>query len=237
MRYGFDRRAARLAATLALSGCLPAMPDAAPLRGVASQQPDATGADAGAVDGEPQDDVDGPACPPALTGELVLNEIGLRPTGLDLDGDGKVSARDEYVEIVSNAPHPVGLAGVTLHFAGQERGVVVAAPCLAPRHAALLVGSTTAPFLPPAGSLRVALDRTLRLTDAGGRIALRSLAGGVHDAVDAPAAAGTGPHVWARRADGQFDAPFAEHGWLGPGRAHSPGVCLDGSAFPHCPTW
>lgn len=237
MRNETQGRAAWFAAILLLTGCLPAMPEPAPLRGPQAPPADVTRSMSDSAPDEPQDTVQGPACPPALTGELVLNEIGLRPAGLDLDGDGKVSARDEYVEVVSNAPHPVDLSGVALLFAGQERGVVVAAPCLPPRHAALLVGSTTAAFVTPAGALRVALDRTLRLTDGGGHVALRSRAGGIHDAIDVPAASGTGPHVWARRADGQFDAPFAEHAWLAWGQAHSPGACLDGSAFPQCPTW
>ena len=40
-------------------------------------------------------------CRPALTGEVVINEVMVRPTGLDLDQDGAVNSGDEYIEVIS----------------------------------------------------------------------------------------------------------------------------------------
>ena len=176
-------------------------------------------------------------CRPASVGELALNEVGMRPSGLDLDGDGASTTRDEYVELVSLASEPVDLVGSRLLFRGHERGRVLASTCLAPRHAALFVGSTSGPFIAPAGAVRVVLDHTLRLSDGGGDVALAAGDGALHDAVSVPAAPPTGAHVWARRADGDRLAPWAAHGAFGPGLAHSPGRCLGGELHPNCVTW
>ncbi len=188
------------------------------------------------------------ACRPPRTGELVINEVALSPGGLDLDGDGASNGRDEMVELVSRADEPISLAGLSLFWRGERRGGVEASPCVPPRTSVVLLGQLgLEPSLPPGATL-VRLDRTLRLTDSGGTLALHGLVDvrgegsppetpRVLAALTLPAAVTpAAPAVWARSRDGDWDAPLASHGALTE-RPWSPGRCVGGALFPCCLDW
>jgi hypothetical protein len=175
-------------------------------------------------------------CRAFLTGELIINEVVVRPSGLDLDGDGTSSGRDELVELVSIADEPAFVDHLGLLFDGSERGVAASDTCVPPGHALILVGSTTGPFSAPAASSVLVLSRTLRLTDGGGSVAVVAKTGEAHDVVVLPAAPAKGPHVMARRADADWSSPWAPHQQLSVGLLWSPGRCVDGGLFPACAT-
>jgi hypothetical protein len=55
-------------------------------------------------------------CRPVLSGELIVNELLIRPGGVDLDGDGQSTGRDEALELRSGynrtcSPARSGAAG------------------------------------------------------------------------------------------------------------------------------
>lgn len=223
------RMLAATSLTLAGGGCLPTLPnlghEAASTRG--SSDGASLAADAG-------DAAHTPPCRPLLTGELLLNEIVVRPGGLDADGDGASTGRDEVVEVVSLAPVPAHALGVVLRIDGVVRGVVAQADCLAPGGAALLVGSTTADAGRVATLPSLRLDHTLRLRDAASRLELLSSAGGIHDGVSLPAATGMGPAVWTRAPDANPDSPWVAHSAVPPHRPWSLGACAGGGWLPVC---
>ncbi len=177
-----------------------------------------------------------PQCRPAATGEVLINEIVVRPAGRDLDGDGKSTARDEMVELVSLANEEVHLQGVRLVYGGQLRGEVVAAKCMKPYTAALLVGLTTGSFKVPQGAQVARLNKTLRLTDNGAALAIVGVGGQPLDQVAVPLAADATEGAIARSEDGARHAAFVPHALLphAAGATWSPGTCCDGEPFPGC---
>ncbi len=74
-----------------------------------------TPTDTTATDTATADEV-GPTCGPAAgVGDLVLNEVGLNPNGLDWNQDGTPNnTQDEFVEVVSTAAGAIQLAGVKI---------------------------------------------------------------------------------------------------------------------------
>ena len=176
-------------------------------------------------------------CRPALTGEVVINEVMVRPTGLDLDEDGAVNSGDEYIEVISRATEPVHLDGVTLWFGGDNRGELSGTACVGPRSGALVVGSkTAAPSVPPGVSV-FHLSRTLRLSDRAGVVELRGQSGGALDVVNlAEPPKSSGVVNWSRARDGDWYAELRQHSELS-SRPWSPGRCSSGHQLPECLAW
>jgi len=177
-----------------------------------------------------------PACRQAWSGEVVINEVVLKPAGRDLDGDGLSNGRDELLELVIIADESVHLASAELRWDGKRRGRIGASPCLLPGEAALLVGSMTGPVVPPAGAALLRLDRTLRLTDGGGHVALYSESGGELGAVVLAGAANATDGCVTREVDGDRWADMVAHAALegAQGAPWSPGLCAGGGRFPAC---
>jgi len=178
------------------------------------------------------------ACRPAASGEVLINEVTIRPAGRDLDGDGKSSGRDEVIEVVSLAREPVHLNGATLVYRGASRGTVVSSSCLAPATAAVLVGASTGDVKLPPGASLARLDKSLRLTDGGGHLALVGVAANVLDKVAVPMARTVTDSTVNRTVDGWREASLEPHATLSHAnnRTWSPGYCADGEAFPVCVT-
>mgnify|MGYP007046916218 CR=1 FL=1 len=193
--------------------------------------------DQGAAPAEPVDEV-APPCRPAVTGELPVNEVLQRPGGLDFDGDGASTTRDEMVEWIVDSSAPAHLLGAELWFDGERRGVVRSSPCLRMGQAVVLVGHLTAPWSPPQGAVLVTLDRTLRLSDKGGHLALIGLGGGELGFADLPAAPAKEACSLVRARDGDRAAPLEPHCDHpdSKGAPWSPGLCTDGGRFPGCLT-
>lgn len=177
-----------------------------------------------------------PACRPAATGEVLINEVVTKPAGKDLDGDGKSNGRDELIEFVSLANELVHLQGAQLVYGGKVRGLISKSPCMAPYTATLLVGSTTGAIQLPKAVQQARLDKTLRLTDSGGVLALVGVAGLPLDQVAVPLASNATEGTIARQTDGARDAPMLAHATLlhANGAQWSPGTCSDGESFPEC---
>ena len=177
-----------------------------------------------------------PPCRAAATGEVVINEVGHKPAGKDLDADGKSNGRDELIEVVSLAHELVHLLGTRVVFGGKVRGEITHAACMAPYTAAVLVGSTTGAVKLPLGAQLIRLNKTLRLTDSGGALALVGVAGTPLDQVAVPLARDATEGVVTRQIDAARDAPLVPHATLphADGSPWSPGTCADGESFPAC---
>ncbi|MCO4760415.1 MAG: hypothetical protein KC502_02850 [Myxococcales bacterium] len=178
-------------------------------------------------------------CRAAATGELVINEVVQRPGGLDHNGDGASNGKDEMVELVSRADVPVHLGGASLWWNGERRGGIASSPCIPPRTAAVLATDTAGPLALPAGAVAVRLDRTLRLTDKGGRVEVRGVLGTALDAVDVPAAVTpSAPAIWSRARDGDWNAALRSHNEVsGASRPASLGRCANAFRYPCCLSW
>ena len=181
-------------------------------------------------------DVEEAPCRPAASGELLINEVVTRPAGRDLDGDGKSSGRDEAIELVSLATEQVHVSGTELSYKGESRGKIMSSGCVAPFGAVVVVGATTGHVKTHGGAIVGRLNKTLRLTDSGGTLALRTAAGNLLDSVEVPAAKDETTGAVTRRVDGHRGAPLVPHGWLtnANGATWSPGTCADGGLFPDC---
>ena len=166
----------------------------------------------------------------------MINEVVSRPAGRDLDNDGKSSGRDEAIELVSLANEQVHLKGATLVYRGAARGVIQKSECLKPYHAAVLVGGTTGSVPLPDGAQLARLDKTLRLTDAGGKLAVVGIAGQPLDQVAVPMAVDATAGVVTRAEDGSRSAPMVPHAELAhaDGASWSIGRCANGEPFPQC---
>lgn len=177
-----------------------------------------------------------PACREAWTGEIVINEVVHRPAGRDIDGDGKSNGRDELLEVLSVADEPVHLRGAELLWSGNRRGAISASDCLAPSTVAVIVGSTTGPFTLPEGAQRLALDRTLRLTDGGGELTLVGLSGTKLGSVLIPPANNSAGGCVCRQVEGERGSAMVPHAQLerAQGAGWSPGLCASGDRFPAC---
>ncbi len=150
-----------------------------------------------------------PACLPARTGEVVLNEILARPGGVDLDGDGLANHRDEAVELVYRGDEPGHLQGAHLWVAGQDRGAITDGHCLLPGQRAVITGSTAGLLALAPTVVQVRAGKPLDLRDTGAELELR----GVLDTplgktTYGPAVAG---HSEVRAPDGDGEAALVAH--------------------------
>ncbi|HAN32417.1 MAG TPA: hypothetical protein DCQ06_12550 [Myxococcales bacterium] len=178
-----------------------------------------------------------PPCRAALTGEMVINEVMVRPSEVDVDGDGISDSKDEYIELVSRATEPIHLRGAELWFNGLRRGEITSSGCVDPRHAFVLFGSMSAARSEAFTSKVVYLDRTLRLADRSATIEIRSVSGSAIDEVDVAApVTSSGIVNWNRTRAGDWYAPFQAHDNLS-SRPWSVGRCVDGGMFPSCLRW
>ena len=184
----------------------------------------------------PEADGGAPACRQAWAGDLIINEVVLRPGGRDLDGDGHSDGHDELIELIANGDEPIHLAGAELRWSGKRRGGIRDSPCLEPGDVAVLVGSATGAFHVPPGAVRLQLDRTLRLSDSGGRLALHGGAGSELDAVQLTAANNPLNGCVTRQVEGDRWADMVAHASLprAQGASWSPGLCAGGGRFPGC---
>lgn len=174
----------------------------------------------------------GPACPPVLSGELVINEVLARPAGQDLDGDGQFNQRDEALEVRLVAQGPRHLQGVALQVAGQLRGQLADATCHPAGTLLVLVGSTTAALALPAGPVQVNLSGQLALRDEGAMVTLVGRGGGILDQVSYPP--GPAGRSLVRTPEGSRWAPLKTHPETGSGNGHSIGLCSDGTPADSC---
>jgi hypothetical protein len=176
-------------------------------------------------------------CLPVLTGELIVNEVLVRPGGLDVDGDGVSNGRDEAIEFVLDASaSAANLEGVTLEVDGVLRGSVHLAECVPKGTLVVLVGSTTQALDLPPGAVAVRLDKTLKLPDEGGTLALRGVTGSVLAQVSWPAEKDGLGTSRTRTRDGDRNAGFARHADLplAKGQRASIGWCLSGKTPCDC---
>jgi hypothetical protein len=173
-----------------------------------------------------------PACLPVLSGELVINEVLARPAGLDIDGDGQSSLRDEAIEIRLVAAEPRHLEGVALAVAGQPRGVLADPRCHAPGTLFLLVGATAASPALQSGAEVLRLSGQLALRDDGAHLSLTGRADSVIDQLSYPAAPAGRSQVRAHESD--FWAPLEAHPDTPGGAPHSLGQCRDGAPAASC---
>jgi len=153
----------------------------------------------------------GEACRPVLSGEIIINEIMARPGGLDLDGDGKSSGRDEALELVLDSDADADLTGVTLWIDGHLRATVKEAPCLPSGMLIVLTGVDAGTLALPAGTLQIRLDHGLGLGDGGGNIELRGRLGTLLGSTAYSAEPAGLPSSRTRAVDGQRDAPLVAH--------------------------
>lgn len=173
-------------------------------------------------------------CRPILSGELLVNELLVRPGGVDLDGDGQSTSRDEAIELRIDAPEPVHLRGVSLQVGGQQRGVWPLDDCLQPGALLVVVGHTTGAVPLPEGASLVSWPQTLKLPD--GPTTLRWLGSqGATLAEASWADQGSGPGAsMVRQVDGVWWTSLVRHDSVMPERQHSLGTCADGSPAAAC---
>lgn len=169
-------------------------------------------------------------CGPALTGEVVVNEIAVRPGGLDLDGDGKSNGRDEAVELYLDASAPVHFRNTEFWIDSVRRGRVVGDACFEPGSLLVLVGSTTAPLKLPPGSFELRLDHALQIPDGGGELELVGIAGTSLGRADWDAEPQGPPSSRVRTLDGDRGAEWVRHAELAAakGAPWSIGHCAGG---------
>lgn len=167
-------------------------------------------------------------CRPILSGELLVNELLVRPGGVDLDGDGQSTSRDEAVELRVDAPEPVHLRGVSMQVGDQHRGTWPLDDCLQPGAMLVVVGHTTGAVALPEGASLVSWPQTLKLPD--GPATLRWV--GSQGAVLAEASwpdQGSGPGAsMVRQRDGVWWTTLVRHDSVMPERRHSLGACASG---------
>ncbi|MSP91033.1 MAG: hypothetical protein EXR79_04395 [Myxococcales bacterium] len=178
-----------------------------------------------------------PACRAAATGELVVNEYLVRPGGIDLDGDGKSTLRDESIEFAVDSDEPVHVLGAEWWVDGVRRAKVTTPVCLPPQRFAVLVGNASGKLVLGPGAIEVRLDRSLRLTDAGSHLELRSPQGQVIAHLEYAAEPhGVPAATWVRALDGERGSPFVRHDALpaGTGAPHSLGTCATGQPACEC---
>lgn len=167
-------------------------------------------------------------------GDLVINEILADPPdgpAGDANADGvRDASDDEFVEIVNGSGGGLYLGGVTL-LEGSDPAHRFQGMCLGADEAVVLWGGVLEGATLPeaAGVYATVASGSFSLTNGGGRLALRSAAGGTID----EAAWTAGP------SEAQTRSPeLTGDGWVPHSRAagaegapFSPGTCADGTAF------
>jgi hypothetical protein len=173
-------------------------------------------------------------CRPVLSGELIVNELLIRPGGVDLDGDGQSNGRDEALELRLDTTEPVHLREVELLVSGVTRGKLAGSDCLAPGQLLVIVGHTTGPVDLPEGASRVDWPQTLRLPDDGGSVTLVGAQGAELTSASWSSQSGTAGASLVRSADGVWWQELVRHDAVAPGMAHSVGRCSNGQPAAAC---
>lgn len=173
-------------------------------------------------------------CRPVLSGELIVNELLIRPGGVDLDGDGQSTGRDEALELRLDTTEPVHLRDVELLVSGVTRGKLAHSDCLPPGQLLVIVGHTTGPVDLPDGVSRVDWPQTLRLPDDGGSVTLVGAQGAELTSTSWSSQGNTAGTSLVRSADGVWWQDLVRHDAVAPGLAHSVGRCSDGQPGQAC---
>lgn len=173
-------------------------------------------------------------CRPVLSGELIVNELLIRPGGVDLDGDGQSTGRDEALELRLDTTEPVHLREVELQVNGVTRGKLGPSDCLPPGQLLVIVGHTTGPVDLPEGASRVDWPQTLRLPDDGGQVTLIGAQGAELASASWTSQGSTTGTSLVRSADGVWWQELVRHDAVAPGVAHSVGHCSDGQPPAAC---
>jgi hypothetical protein len=173
-------------------------------------------------------------CRPVLSGELIVNELLIRPGGVDLDGDGQSTGRDEALELRLDTTEPVHLRDVELQVSGVTRGKLAQSDCLPPGQLLVIVGHTTGPVDLPEGASRVDWPQTLRLPDDGGSVTLVGAQGAELTSATWPSQGNTAGASLVRSTDGVWWQELVRHDAVAPGVAHSVGRCSDGQPAAVC---
>jgi hypothetical protein len=170
----------------------------------------------------------------AGVGLLVLNEILSDPGGVDVNGDGAVSAtQDEFIELVNLTGDDLDLTGVSV-LAGPPGSPVAShtfgSLCLGAFQGVVLF-SGGAPTLTKPMAVIMTSGKALGLNNGGETVVLRAADGTDIDSYAYTALSG---QSWVRIPDGS--GAFGEHGSApdSGGALMSPGTCADGSTFPFC---
>jgi hypothetical protein len=167
-------------------------------------------------------------------GDLVINELLADPPdgpAGDANGDGvRDASDDEFVEIVNGSGAGLYLGGVTL-LEGSDPAHNFQATCLAADEAVVLWGGVLdGAALPEVTGVRATVaSGSFSLTNGGGRLELRSAAGGT---IDAAAWSGGPSEAQTRSPELTGDAWVAHSEAAGAeGAPFSPGTCADGGPF------
>lgn len=168
-------------------------------------------------------------CLPVRTGELVINEILAKPAGIDLDGDGQSTGRDEALELVFVGDAPGHLDGAMLVVDGKLRGHFGDLRCLQPGQTVVVTGSTARDLQLPADAMQVRLSQPLELPDTGANLSVRGAL--ATDLGTASYAKALPAQSWVRALPADRDAPFVPHPWVS-GVGHSIGTAQTPAADP-----
>lgn len=174
----------------------------------------------------------GAACRPALTGELIVNEVLAAPGDQDIDGDGWSNARDEAVELRYDGAAPGHLGGAELWVGGKRRGAVQEARCLDPGTLVVLTGHLAATMTVAPGGQQLRLSGPLELPDKGAEIEVRGVLGTALGRASYPPASAA--VSLCRDPEGDRWAPLSPHPPLANGVRQSIGHCTDGSVPSAC---
>lgn len=165
-------------------------------------------------------------------GELIINEVlAAVPAGDDGDSneDGvRDTTGDEFIELVNVSERRVRIAGVTLRKSEEDDPVTtVATGCLDPGEGLVIFGGIEMgaawPEFP--GSLVEISEKSLRLSNGGGRLILQAPSGATLHDEDYPAAENSSVVRWP-----ELTGSFTSHTSVAQSR-FSAGTCTDGQRF------
>ncbi len=167
------------------------------------------------------------ASPAPAGGRLLVNELlADPPAGLDVDGDGAGSPRDdEMIELVNVGTTPVALGGATIADGEAVRVTLPADLVLAPGEVLVVTGGAA----PTIAGVRTAGSAGLYLNNDGDEVTVRA-AGGAILARASYRAEGGRDQSLTRQRDGDPDAPLVGHRTVATAPA-SPGRRRDGGRF------
>lgn len=173
-------------------------------------------------------------CRPIVSGELLVNELLVRPGGVDLDGDGQSTSRDEAIELRIDATEPVHLRGASLQVSGQSRGEWPLDDCVAPGTLLVVVGHTTGAVALPEGASLVVWPQTLKLPDGAGSVRWLGSQGATLGEASWPDQGDGAGSSMVRAQDGVWWSELVRHDSVAPIRSHSLGLCADGQPPTMC---
>ncbi len=168
--------------------------------------------------------------------DLTVNEVLFDPTGQDdLNGDGRVDAGDQYLELVNSCPYPIDLQGTTIWAAGVG-AVFTEEVVIQPGHAILVFnGAVDDPGLFGVPAFGRGFDQPWLGTGHDAVVLTRSNEDGVPldlQRVFVPSTAEAGESL-NRVIDADPTRVLRPHsGLVGARGAISPGTRVDGTTFP-----